>query len=320
MRPESTSVVFREDLSALASEFDAAKAATRFIGRRAAPIFTSGICDGQYPVMNRENFKKPASGDRAKDGAYNRITGEFGSGTFACEEHGLEYPIDDRRRKRYASLFDAERAATEILRYQLQMLHEIRVYTLYSGGGWTNHNVSTAWSTTASAVPLDDIAAGINAICDACGCLESELSLIIPRADLLEMIRTDQVNDKLKYTYPGVQPSMLTAAQVAAMLGIKQVLRATSAYDTKEEGVAESTSQIWAAGVMWLALLCNENDSLEIPSAARTILWTADAPELPVIETYREEKVRADIVRSRDDTDEVLIGETDLFVYQITNT
>jgi len=50
------------------------------------------------------------------------------------------------------------------------------------------------------------------------------------------------------------------------------------------------------------------------------MLWTASAPELPVIETYREEKVTADIVRMRDDTDEVATAEVDLMAQKITNT
>ncbi|HUW18262.1 MAG TPA: hypothetical protein VMW16_03085 [Sedimentisphaerales bacterium] len=320
MRPESTSVVLRADLQALAQEFDAETAALRFIGRRTAPIFESAVAEGQYPIMNRENFKKPANTDRAEDGSYNRIVGQFGRGTYDCEEHGLEYPIDDRKRKRYARFFDAEKAATRILRYQMLLAHERRVAALYAAGSFTNHNVATAWTTVADAAPLDDIATGIDTICDACGCAQEQLSIIIPRVDFREMLRTAQVIDKLKYTFPGIQPALLRPAQVASMLQIKQVLIASGAYDTTEEGIAETMAMIWTAGVMYIALLCEEGEGLEEPSAARSIMWAADAPELPVVESYREDKKRADIVRMRDDTDEVLIGETDLFVYKLTNT
>lgn len=320
MRPESTSVVLRADLQALAQEFDAETAALRFIGKRVAPIFESAVADGQYPIMNRETFKKPVNTNRAEDGSYNRIVGEFGSGSYNCEDHGLEYRIDDRRRRRYARFFDAEKAATRILRYQMLMSHERRVAAAYAAGGFTNTNVATAWTTTATAAPLDDIATGINAICDACGCAQEELSIIIPRVDFTEMLQTTQVIDKLKYTYPGIQPALLRPAQVASMLQIKQVIIASGAYDTTEEGIAETMAMIWTAGVMYIALFCEEKEDLEVPSAARTIVWTADAPELPVVESFREDKTRSDIVRMRDDTDEVMIGEADLFVYKLTNT
>ena len=130
----------------------------------------------------------------------------------------------------------------------------------------------------------------------------------------------DAITEQVKYTYPGIRPAQLRPDQFAAILGIKQVLLATGAYDSAIEGETESNSQIWTAGIMYLALLAEDNDPLEVPSAFRTMLWTASAPELPVVETYREEKVAADIVRMRDDTDEVATAEVDLMAQKITNT
>lgn len=320
MLPESSSIEFRTDLSELAREFDAEKAAKKFVAMKAAPIYESPVSSAGYPIFDRESFKKPADTKRQMSGAYNRITGTFGKGTFDTEEHGLEYPIDERRRLRYETLFDAEAAANEILRYQLLLAWELRVASMYANAGFTNHNVTTAWSTAATAVPLDDIQTGVETLEDKCGVNGEDISLIIPRADFREFLRTAQVVDKSKYTNPGVQPSLLQATQVAAMLGIKEVLIAKSSYDSKEEGVAESMSQAWAAGVMYLVVLAEEGDSLETMSAARTALWTRRSPELPVVETYPQETIDANIVRMRDDTDEFLQGEADLFAYKLTNT
>jgi len=133
-------------------------------------------------------------------------------------------------------------------------------------------------------------------------------------------MRTTQVVDKIKYTYPGMQPSLLQAIQVASMLAIKEVIIPRSVYDSKEEGIAETNTQIWTAGVMYLAVLADEGDDLEQPSAARTIMWDEDAPELPVMESYRDETARSDIVRARTDTDEVLTAEVNLMAYKLTNT
>lgn len=321
MRPESTSVSFRPDISAVLSEFDDEKAAMSFIGMRAAPVWESAEAEGQYPIINREYFKKAANTKRTSSGAYNRILGEFGQGTFSTEEHGLEHPIDDRRRRKYATLFDAESAAARILRYQILLAHERRVAAAYVAAGFTNHNVSTAWSTVASATPINDVITGADAIQDACGIGREYLSLIIPRADYLELLQVTQIINKSLYVYnDSVIPAELQPQQLAAMLGIKEVIVARSAYDTKEEGIAESMTQIWTAGICYLCVLANAGDDLSIPSALRTILWVGDSPAMPVVETYRDDAVRADIVRVRDDTDEVLTGEADLFVYQLTNT
>lgn len=321
MRPESTSVTFRGDLSAIANEYDDEQSASTFIGRRIAPVFKAEKSSGEYPIFNRENFKKRQNTSRAADGSFNRISGEFGKGTYNTEEHALEYPIDERKRALYAHLFSAEDAATRILRYQLLMDHEFRVRDMMTGAGFTNHNVATAWSDTSNATPLTDLTTGIKALKKKCGVNKARISLIIHEDDLTEMVNTTQVIDKVKYTYPGAQPAQLEPREIAAMLKIKEVIVLEGAYDSKEEGVAEVDATIWAAGVMYLCVLADgENAPLETPSLARTILWTKRSPSLPIMESYDEPKVDANIVRSRDDTDEVLLGEVDLFCYQLTNT
>jgi len=320
MLPESSSVVFRPDLAAVAQEYNTRQAAARFIAGRAAPIFKSPNCSAAYPIFRRSNFKKRVSVNRAADGSYNRIQGIFGKGTYDCDDHGLEYPIDRKRRAQYATLFDAEVAGTTITQFQLLLNWEYRVSTLYANGGHTNHNVTTAWSTSATAVPLTDIQAGMDALKDKCGASQADMGLIVPQADFRELNACAQVRDSIKYNYPGLTPAQLAAAQLATILQIGQVLIADAVVDSKEEGVAETESHLWTAGVCYIAVLARENDPLEIPSAARTILWTGDADEIPVMESYPEERIRSDIIRGRDDTDEVLLGETDLLVYQLTNT
>ena len=46
---------------------------------------------------------------------------------------------------------------------------------------------------------------------------------------------------------------------------------------------------------------------LEDPCLGRTFLWTEDSDQLPVVETYRDEKVRSDVVRVRFSNDEKII-------------
>ena len=321
MIPKSTSIVFRPELTALFQEYFTTRNALKFVADRVAPLFPTPEQSGEYPIFNREGLVKLNSTRRNSDGGYNRIKGDFGQGTFKTEEAGLEYPIFERNKNKYKRMFDAERAATIILQQNLLMDRETKAAAIFTGASLTNHNVSVAWSTTASGVPLTDIETGINAICDNCGCMPSDISLIIPRADFSEMLKTAQIVDKMKYTYPGVQPSLVSPAVVAAMLGIKEVIVCWSAKDSTVEGETISMAQIWTAGVLYLAVLCAPGDPLEIPSTSRTIQWTGDGgADFPIMESYRDDTKRADIVRSRQETDEVLTAEADLMTYQITNT
>ena len=322
MRPESTSVTLRRDLTATAQEYDEESAQRKFIAPVAAPIAVVGEQAATYPVMNRENFKKVDDVKRGEDGAYNRIVGEFGSRSYDTEDHGLETPLDDRKAARYRNWISFEQAMTRVLRFRMMMAWERRVAALWSGLGLTNHNVDTAWSDKSNAKALSvDLAAAFNDLEDACGCDRSELTLIIPRADYAELVETDEIRNRIQYTYPGVQPAQLGAAQLASMLQIKQVRIARSSYDSKAEGESESMSQVWSAGVLYVALLAEPQSPLEMPSACRTLIWPGDgAADIPVVETYRDDRVRGDVLRVRDDTDEVATAEADLMAYQITNT
>ena len=325
MRPESTSAAARPVLTEFAREYYNEKALSKFIGLRAAPLFRANKRTGEYPIFNRESFKKRVTNQtRAPGGAYNRIGGEFGVQTYACAENGLEYPVDDVMLEQYADLFDAESAATEILIQQILMGHEARVAALYSGAGLTNHNVTTAWTTVATATAIADFEAGFNAICDACGCLTSDLSIIIPRTDFLELQKVDEIQALAQYTWKGSEsgmiPSSIPAATIANMLGCKELLVAQGSYDAQEEGYAESNTQFWTAAVIYIALLAGQESGLSLPSQARTMLWTGDSPDFPVIESYREEQVRADIVRARFQTNEVVTAATDILAYKMTNT
>ena len=325
--PESSTTTLRPDLTVMAQEFAAAAAMSQFIGVRAAPVFLSPQAEGAFPVFRAANFRKPTNGgdiSRQEDGTYLRIRGEFGKGAFVSEDRGLEYPIDKRMLRRYATWFNCEQVATQQLMYQVALAREIRVAALYSGASLTSNSPDTVWSTSASAIPLDDIQTGLNTLQDNCGVPASGVSVIMPRADFREFLSTDQVNDKVKYTYPGIQPANLSAELVAQMLGVKQVLIGTSSYDSKEQGIDASMSQVWTAGKVYLAVLADSASNgspgvLEEPSFARTAWWMDGAAEMPLIEVYEKEENRSRIVRLREDTDEFVQTESpDSMCYELT--
>lgn len=319
MRPASSSTAtLRRDLAAAAMEYDAGAAQTMFIGQRVAPICRVGEQAANYPIITRENFLKTPETRRATSGAYNRTVGEFDTGNYTCEEHGLEAPLDDAKVRRYASYFDMEQAETRRLYHNLLLDHERRVRAAWTG--FTAHACTTAWATIATAVPISDILTGCAALEQACGMPRSMFSFIVSGADMQYISQGTTVKDQIKYTYPGLVPGQLPAQILASLLGIKEVLVAGSAYDTIEEGVAATLAQVWAAGAAWLAVLAPPDSGIEIPSAARTMLWVPDSPDLVVVESYRDESVRGDVLRVRQNTDEVLTASVDLLAYEITTT
>ncbi len=331
MRPESATTIVRPELALYLSEFDAEGAAKRFIGRRAAPIYVSDNQTGEYGIVNRESFQKRTDSHRAEGAGYARITGKVSKATYSTEEYGLEETLDDRQAARLRPTFELEQLAIRHLWYQMLLDYEYRVHAAYTGLGLTNTNVSTAWTTTDSAKPINDFQTQFDNLAKSCGAAPSDLSIIIPQADWRELLAVAQVNDKIKYTYPGIQPAELTGAQVANMLGVKEVLIAGAYYDTTEEGYAASLSAIWTSGVIYIGLLSPEGAPLNAESAFRTVVWNEGSNgdslasnistmDYVTVESYRDEVVRGDVIRARWNTDEVAMGDADLFVRKLTNT
>lgn len=325
LRLEDSATELRRDLSLVSQEYAAEMIRTfGFIGQRVAPVAEVAEAEGRFPVLSRENFLNVPETARAEDGSYNRVQGSFSTLPFACEDNGLEHPVDDRRVRRLGSQLAGEQSVTRILTHKVLLAAEKRVADLVQDSStYTFTNADTAWSTEASAVPLDDIATGLASITSESGVPAGMVSLILSKADFDYMVRTDQFLDQVKYTYgrnDGVRPALVSAEVAAAVCGVKEVLVGQGGYNSAAEGETVSVSNVWSTGEAMLAVLAEPNSDLETMSQWRTLLWTADSPTNPVVEMYREERVRGGVVRVRHDVDEVATAAANLLCYGIDTT
>jgi len=318
MKWESTSAVIRPDLQAVAQEFLEESFLSRFVGRLVAPLYSQGEASGEWPIIRRGSARKRTDDSYTAAAGFKRITTDVGQGSFKTEHHGIEHPMAYRDIKKFRSLFDAEAAAIRRCLIQVMLNHEYLAAALYAASGATNHNVATAWTTVATAAPLTDIKTGLNALQDVCGAGPEDVSLIIPRVDFDELLRVTEIAAKTLYTYPGIQPGYLKPQQIANMLGVKRVIVCSTSVDTAEEGVTESLSQLWTGGVMYLAVLPDDEADMESLAAARTVVW--DQYAFPQTESYQNLDHDVWVPRVRADYDVLLTAATDLAIYKITNT
>lgn len=311
---KDSTATLRPDLSVALQEFATQKAVARLAGLRVLPLFESATDTGEYAVFKRENVLEVPDTARS-EGGYNRVTATVGSKTFQCEEHGLEFVLSDKKAKKYARYMDFERAMAETLYYKILLGHERRTQTLLAT--LTLIAATGKWSAAATNV-IGDVDTRATALGNACGVAKSELSLLVTNTDFQNILSNTELRDRVKYTtrIPGMQDQQ--AQLVAEALGLKEVVVATAGYNTKNKGVAPVISGVWTAGRAFLYLAADEGASLETPCIGRTILWTGDSPELPVVETYRDETVRSNVLRVRGDLDEVLQGiDANIFGCQI---
>jgi len=97
------------------------------LARRFLPIFQTKKKASIFPAITRESITREADTKRAPRGNYNRDSFQAKDRQYACEEHGLEGPLDDSEREMYATDFDAELTTVQIVTRRVLQAQEKRM-------------------------------------------------------------------------------------------------------------------------------------------------------------------------------------------------
>lgn len=297
----------RPDLAASLEEFDLMMDAEGFIGQRVMPVIEVSQQAGNFGIIPIEQLLQNREVTRTPGGGYNRGQWRFETGTYSTQEYGVEEPVDDREAKMYANYFDAEVISTLRAQRAIIEAQEKRVAAkVFNTSTYSPTNVSTPWSTVASATPITDVEARVQAIWAACGLWPD--TLVISRKVFRNLRNCAQIVDRLKYQgFVDVRPGNITVDALAQVFDIPKILVAGGAKNTGNEGAALSIASIWSDSYCWIGRTASSQDFRE-PCVGRIFHWSADGSEnRGLVETYREEKSRSTIVRVRHDVAEVNI-------------
>lgn len=307
-RPTSSTTLQRPDLGALAYEYMLAGPDRGFIGLQIMPPFDVPDQSADYPVIPIEALLKLQDTKRAPRSNYNRGDYEFETGTYACEEHGWEEPIDDVERRLYARYFDAEEVATYRATDIIMRNHEIRVQAIVQSTAIITNTaaVATEWSTAATCTPKSDVKTAKRALKDATG-IDAN-ALIMSEKVFENLLISKEIKDYTMYTNPLLLADREVQRRlVAQYLDMQRILIGGSQYDSAKKGQSYSLADIWDDEYVTLARLSSGGPDLREPCLGRTFLWTADSPQILVTEQYREEGIRSDVYRVRQYVDEAII-------------
>lgn len=302
--PTSALSTLRPDLATF-MEFDAAMDRMGFIGHRVLPVLevakqagTFGKIPIEQLLANRDTLRAPGAG-------YSRGNWTFTQDSYACQEHGAEEPIDDREAKMYADYFSAEQiSAQRAFDVVLRNMEKRIAALVFNTGTWTPTTVTNEWDDAANATPIDDVEAAVRAVWLASGIWPD--SLIINRLVFRNLRKCSQVIDRIASAGAGAptKASDITADMLARVFDLRQVLVAGSTKNTAAEGQAASLSPIWSSEYAMVAKVAESQDMRE-PCVGRTLHWGEDGSQIGgTVETYRDEKIRGDVVRVRNDVDE----------------
>lgn len=306
------SAIYRPDLGVAVMEFNEG-AILNYIGLQCMPIFRTPKASGSYLVVPKEALLKLAETRRAPRGAYARDDWEYERGTFSTSERGKEELLDDGERELLdleamgtADFVATQRAYNDIMRGQEKRIAEILFNsTNFSNGG----DVSNEWDDASNATPINDVNDANITLKNQCGMLGN--TLILSWVNFLQLRECDQIVDRIKYTFPGIDINNMSTAQLAAAFGVPRVLIGGSVYDAAAKGQDASITDIWDDEYAMLAVVSSGGPDLREPSIGRTFLWTEDSPQNPIVEQYRDEEHRSDVFRVRHNVSESLVASRD---------
>ena len=300
----------RPDIASSFEEFDLEMDRMGYISHRVLPTIDVGAQAGRFGIIPVEQLLQNRDTKRAPGSAYSRSKWNFETTTYATEEHGHEEPVDDRESAMYANYFDAEQMAArrslDVVMRNAEARVEAAVFNATTWAAATT-GITHEWDDATNAVPITDVNTAVQAIWDACGLWAN--ALIINRKVFKNLRLCDQIRDRI--TSDGAGSSELqadiSADQIARALDLETILVGGMASNSAIEGAALSIAPVWSDEYAMVCRIPTTSDFRE-PCIGRTFHWAGDGSDYDGrIETYRDETVRADIVRARRDTDEKIL-------------
>lgn len=321
--PSASLATLRPEFGQSLQSFNLAMSRQGFIAPKVLPVIEAGVSAGIFGKLKIESLLQTRDVNRTSQGGYSRQKFEFTNDNFQTVEYGAEDPVDDRDAALYASFFAAEQLAGDrsrdvVLRaYEQRVANAVFNTTTWTGGSLTSA-VSTPWSTVATATPISDVTTGKKKVWDNIG--QQANTVIMNYHVYLNLQQNADLISRIKYS--GLQDpntQNITRAAMAQAFGVDQVLVAGGQYNTANEGQVASLSPLWSDSYCMICYVAQTNDIQE-PAIGRTFHWGGDGSNISgAMETYRDETVRANIMRCRQEVQEkILLKECGFLLSNIT--
>ena len=227
---------------------------------------------------------------RAPKGDYQRLNYRTTSDSYSCQDEGLEDAVDDVQEADVSREFDAEadcaRGVLGNLRRSMETAYGAYIFdasTLFSD--YTG-DVSTEWSTAATATPYNDVQDALTTILARIGgvlpagverCLACSSKVFRNMSSTADILRRRAGGTTNAKNSPQLA---MSEADMASVLGLDGVFQGNA---------KNASTDIWDDEYALVFLRATGRD-LAVPALGRTFAWEEDAPGSPfIVETYREE-------------------------------
>lgn len=308
--PSSALVTLRPDLAASLEQFDLAMSWNGFVGSKILPVVPVLQQAGNFGIIPIEQLLQARNTARAPGGAYSRAQFTFKPSTFSCKENGFEEAVDDRESNMYQNYLAAEQYAALRARDAVLRNYETRVINLVTDTAVFTSALTSAvavsWKTLASSTPAVDISTAVQAVYANSGLMAN--TVVMGWKAWQNFRQSADTINRIKY-WGGDDPTTkgISTAVAARFFDVESVVIAGSQKNGANEGAAVSLSQLWNDDRIFVGRVARTDDFKE-PAIGRTFTWAGDgASESGTVESYRDERVRGNVIRVRMDSDEQVI-------------
>lgn len=293
MQPVSQTTIMPE-IAALVSEFGAS---IKLMGLDLLPILPVEDDKGQYKYLAGDQVKRePASYLRGPNGEYYDKETNFTEGDYSTKEYGLIEAIDDGNKAKTSKFFDIASQVSKGLMFNLMQAQEGRIKALLESTALFTSGyqqaVTTKWNTNTTATPVNDIAKAKNKLMVNSGVSQpmgQKLVLGMSYALYEYLLNTTEIKQCLGYGNKEVALGRATEAQVAGILGVDSISLSYA---------RSGASDLWDKQYAYLVYASDSKD-WSVPRLGNSFLWSKDSSSNAVVETYRDEARRSDIIRVR---------------------
>ena len=269
-----------------------------FVGEALFPAVPVRKQSDKYYIFGREAWQVEPFGDfRAPGTVANEIPGlAVSTDTYFAQEHSLQIPVTDEERDNADSPLAPDRDGTELVTSKILLAREVAMHTMvttaanYASSNTQTNSGSTLWTDYVNSTPIADFRTAVRTIHKQLF-LEPNVA-IVPYQCMSVLEDHPDFIERIKYSERGI----ITPEIVASVVGIANVIVPGVGYNaTANPGQAASLSYLWGEDVL-LAYVA-QRPGLKMPSFAYEFVWGYGAGMPQVVERWREQPRKSDIIR-----------------------
>lgn len=303
----------RSDIYALVMQANA-KFNEMFIGETLFPVKTEDVKRGIYMKANLANAELLNADARPRESgaAYQKVNRKYDQDNYDAQEYGLEADIDDSYEEEVDRFMNLEATEAMLLERSLRISYEQRIVAkVFGSSTWLAGPTNSTAAYTLANVATADVVSDVDAaklLLNSYGVIPNA---VVMSAQVFYRIRRQTL---LQNQVFGVTPK--TAGQrtlpseedVARALGVDMLLVGKAPVNANGKGQAYSPSFIWNNTYVWVGQI--EGGEYQAGGAGRTIQWSKDTTGLFTPETYRDDRIRSNVLRVRQHTAEKVIDNS----------